>query len=184
MKKFFFIQLAFLLLSASGGNSGAYEYPFVNPYVASVIGTPAQYGVALPRKIKVRQFELVVFEERKIPDVFWYQDKLKYSLAYQQKKAPLIFVIAGTGSSYAAAKMQLLQKTFYQEGFHVISLSSPTHPNFIITASTSRVPGDIVDDSRDLYHVMKLAWQQVKDRIEVSEFYLTGYSLGVHRLHI
>ena len=81
MKKFFFIQLAFLLLSASGGNSGAYEYPFVNPYVASVIGTPAQYGVALPRKIKVRQFELLVFEERKIPDVFWCQDKLKYSLA-------------------------------------------------------------------------------------------------------
>ena len=119
-----------------------------------------------------------VFEDRKVPDVFWYQDRLRYSLAYQKEKAPLIFVIAGTGASYSTANMQLLQKAFYQAGFHVISLSSPTHPNFIVTASTSGVPGNIVDDSRDLYHVMERAWQQVKHRIEVSEFYLTGYSLG------
>jgi hypothetical protein len=72
----------------------------------------------------------------------------------------------------------MLQEAFYKAGFHVISLSSPTHPNFIVTASTSSVPGVSRDDSRDLYRVMELAWQQVKKRIEVSEFYLTGYSLG------
>ena len=132
----------------------------------------------MPGKIKLKQLKLRVFEDRKVPEVFWYQDRLRYSLAYQKERAPLIFVIAGTGGSYSTAKMQLLQKTFYQAGFHVISLSSPTYPNFIVTASTRRVPGNIADDSRDLYHVMELAWQQVKHRIEVSEFYLTGYSLG------
>ena len=132
----------------------------------------------MPGKIKLKQLKLRVFEDRKVPDVFWYQDRLRYSLAYQKERAPLIFVIAGTGASYSTAKMQLLQKAFYQAGFHVISLSSPTHPNFIVTASTRGVPGNIADDSRDLYHVMELAWEQVKHRIEVSEFYLTGYSLG------
>jgi len=178
MKKFVLVLFCSLLLTSSLSSAQAYDYPFSNPYVATVIGTPAQYGVPLPGKIKVKQLELRVFEDRKVPDVFWYQDKFRYSLAYQKEKAPLIFVIAGTGASYSTAKMQLLQKAFYQAGFHVISLSSPTHPNFIVTASTSGVPGNIVDDSRDLYHVMERAWEQVKHRIEVSEFYLTGYSLG------
>jgi hypothetical protein len=50
--------------------------------------------------------------------------------------------------------------------------------NFVVTASATCVPGNIVEDAQDLYRVMTLAWQQVKDRIKVSEFYLTGYSLG------
>ncbi len=167
-----------LFITASPNGLHAYDFPFTNPYVATVIGTPLKYRLPLPEKIRVRQLELTVFEDRKIPDLFWYLDKLHYSLAYQKKKAPLIFVIAGTGASYRTANMKLLQRIFYQAGFHVLSLSSPTHPNFIANASTSGVPGNIIDDSRDLYHVMELAWQQVKNRIQVSEFYLTGYSLG------
>jgi hypothetical protein len=50
--------------------------------------------------------------------------------------------------------------------------------NFVATASATCVPGNIVEDAQDLYRVMSLAWEQVKDRIKVSEFYLTGYSLG------
>jgi hypothetical protein len=178
MKKFVPVLFSCFLLTVALNSSQAYDFPFSNPYVATVIGTPLKYSVPLPEKIRVRQLELTVFEDREIPDVFWYLDKLNYSLAYQKKKAPLIFVIAGTGASYRTASMQLLQRIFYQAGFHVLSLSSPTHPDFIANASTSGVPGNIVDDSRDLYHVMELAWKQVQNRIEVSEFYLTGYSLG------
>jgi hypothetical protein len=50
--------------------------------------------------------------------------------------------------------------------------------NFVATASASCVPGNIVEDTQDLYRVMSMAWEQVKDRIKVSQFYLTGYSLG------
>jgi len=50
--------------------------------------------------------------------------------------------------------------------------------NFITTASETSLPGNIFEDARDLYRVMTLAWEQVKSRIKVSEFYLTGYSLG------
>jgi hypothetical protein len=50
--------------------------------------------------------------------------------------------------------------------------------NFIAMASATSVPGNIVEDSQDLYRVMTMAWEQVKGRIKVSEFYLTGYSLG------
>jgi hypothetical protein len=49
---------------------------------------------------------LTVFKRRKIPDVFWYHDEFRFSLAYQRKKAPLIFNIARTGSNYKAGKMR------------------------------------------------------------------------------
>ena len=74
--------------------------------------------------------------------------------------------------------MVSLTRVLYQAGFHVIALSSPTHPNFIINASTSHVPGDLADDAADLYQVMHTAWEAVKDDIEVSDFRLAGYSLG------
>jgi hypothetical protein len=50
--------------------------------------------------------------------------------------------------------------------------------NFVTMASANCVPGDIREDSQDLYRVMTMAYEQVKGRIKVTDFYLTGYSLG------
>ena len=71
-----------------------------------------------------------------------------------------------------------LQSIFYQAGFHVVNISSPTHANFITAASESSVPGILSDDARDIYHVMQKALEKVGNDIEVSDFYLAGYSLG------
>ncbi len=103
---------------------------------------------------------------------------MRYSLVSQEKPAPLIFVIAGTGAGYNSEKMQVLQRAFFQAGFHVLSLSSPTHPDFIVSASRTGIPGHLLEDSQDLYRVMRLAWLDIQHEIEVTEFYLTGYSLG------
>ncbi|UCF95592.1 MAG: alpha/beta hydrolase [Desulfobacterales bacterium] len=178
MRKFLIPVFILLLASAGWTSSGTYDYPFTNPYVATIIGTPSEFAAPLPEKIKSKNLRLTIFKDREVPSIFWPWDKLDYSLAYQKQPAPLIFIIAGTGASYNSGKMQLLAKAFFGAGFHVIAMSSPTHPDFIVNASQTGVPGNIQDDSRDLYHVMELAWQQVKDRIQVSQFYLTGYSLG------
>ncbi len=175
-----FILFLLILVSAIyfQAKSEAYDYPLLNEYAATIIGTPEEYKAMLPDNIRIRNMKLTVFRDREIPEVFWYEDKLRYSLVYQKVKAPLIWIIAGTGAGYNASKMQILQKAFFQAGFHVISLTSPTHPNFIVSASSTMVPGHIVNDSKDLYHVMELIWEKVKDSIDVSEFFLTGYSLG------
>jgi len=167
-----------LLTSPAWAEEPPYEYPIVNPYEATVIGTPAFGRPELPAKIRVEPLDIKVFGDRETPDVFWYWNTFRCSLAYQKGKAPLIFIVAGTGGSYNSSNMILLQKIFYKAGFHVINLSSPTAADFIVGASATQIPGNIADDTRDLYRVMDLAWKQVKDRIEVSEFYLTGYSLG------
>jgi hypothetical protein len=158
--------------------SVTYDYPFVNAYEATVLGTPSFYAAPLPKEIPAKDYTLTVFEDRQIPDVFWWDRGFRFSMVRQKEKAPLIFVVAGTGASYRSGKVVMLQKAFYQAGFHVLTLSSPTHSNFIINASTTAVPGHLVEDSRDLYHVMKLAYGMVKDDIEVSGFHITGYSLG------
>ncbi|MBW1852102.1 MAG: alpha/beta hydrolase, partial [Deltaproteobacteria bacterium] len=106
MKKFLLTLFGVVLASSSWASSGTYDYPLPNPYAATVIGTPTEYQMPLPEKIRLKMLELTVFEGHKIPDVFWYQNKLRYSLAYQKKKkAPLIFVIAGTGASFYSSKM-------------------------------------------------------------------------------
>jgi hypothetical protein len=179
MKKIVLVFCCVLLATMGWANTKPkYEYPIDNRYEATVVGTPMMYMAPVPMEINSKNMAMKVFKDRKTPKIFWYSDKLKYSLAYQKEKAPLIFIIAGTGAAYDSSKMKYLQRAFFQAGFHVICLTSPTHLNFIVTASTSMVPGHIEEDSEDLYRVMELAWEQVKDDIDVSEFHLTGYSLG------
>jgi hypothetical protein len=96
----------------------------------------------------------------------------------QKDPAPLVFIIAGTGAAYNSDKTQNMARAFYQAGFHVVSLSSPTYANFIVAASATSVPGHAFNDAEDLYRVMERIWDTLKDKIQVTDFYVTGYSLG------
>ena len=156
-----------------------YGYPIPGAYGATILGTPDQLKPELPKEVPVKQLALEIIPDRKKPDVFFYDEGLRCTLAYQKKKAPLVFLIAGTGSKHKAAKkLVTMMKQLYQAGYHVITLPSPTHPNFIINASHSHIPGDLTEDAADLYWAMEKAWNKVKGDIEVSDFYLGGYSLG------
>jgi len=171
--------LIFLTLLSSGiqANTAAYDYPIADPLAATVVGTPSEYRAVVERDIPRKQKKIVIFPERKVPGIV-VRSELLYSLAAQTVPSPLIFVIAGTGSSYHSAKMKLLEAAFYAKGFHVVSLSSPTYSNFIVTASSTHIPGRTSEDAADLYRVMKAIWEEQRQRLEVTDFYVTGYSLG------
>jgi hypothetical protein len=162
----------------SGSLAYAYDYPFADRYVATVLGTPAEYVYDLPKEVPLKFDTVKMFPKRQIPGILWNLDELHYSYLKQKGPAPLIFLVAGTGASFKSPKMQVMQKAFYQAGYHVVSLSSPTHPNFIVAASTSGVPGHLEEDSSDLYQVMQSIWEKLQKKVEVTEFFLTGYSLG------
>ena len=157
----------------------AYNYPILDGLAATVVGTPEEYQADLGEPVVFEKHKFKVFEDRITPDYFWYNDKITYGVMRQDKKAPLIFIIAGTGGNYAGPKNTAIARALYNEGFHVVSLPSPTYMSFIIAASKTTVPGLLDDDSHDLYNVMKLAWLiDLQNEIEVSDFYVTGYSLG------
>jgi hypothetical protein len=155
-----------------------YFYPYVNPLEATVMELPSYYRADIPDKVPTKTFSLTVFPDREIPKVFWYEDGLDFSLVYQKEKAPLVFIIAGTGARFNSPKMLNMQKALYQAGYHVISITSPTHMHFIVNASSTMTPGNLYEDAKDVYKVMQLAMDKVKKNIEVSSYHLTGYSLG------
>ncbi|MDD5170432.1 MAG: alpha/beta fold hydrolase [Syntrophales bacterium] len=167
-----------LLPAVSPASDDDYGYPISDTYEATILGTPANLRSPPPDRIWLKQLILDIIPGLKKPDVFFYDEGLRCTLAYQNKKAPLVFLIAGTGAGDRSPKIVAMMKALYKAGYHVITLPSPTYPNFIISASQSHVPGDITEDAADLYRVMENAWSKVKEDIEVSEFYLSGYSLG------
>jgi len=180
MKHLILLFILFLALPSVSGHAAddGYGYPIQGTYEATIMGTPATLMPELPAEMRTRQLVLNIFPDRVKPPIFFYDEGLLCTFAYQSKKAPLVFLIGGAGSSDQADKLVTMMKTLYKAGFHVISLPSPTHANFIISASKNSVPGDLTEDSADMYRAMETAWNQVKGDIEVSEFLLGGYSLG------
>ncbi len=162
--------------SASGPRN-VDDFPITDNLKATVLGTPDWVRKDFPA-IPVKVDRLSVFPERKAPDYLWYESQLRFSYAFQHKPAPLIFLIAGTGGAHNSSKNYALGRAFYNAGFHVVSLSSPTLPNFIVSASSTGVPGNAVLDAQDLYRVMALIRERFADAIDVSGYYLAGYSLG------
>lgn len=156
----------------------AYDYPIMNPYAATVIGMPPESKVDVSAMPAPEEKRLTLFRQRTVPDGFWYERGLRYGELLQDKPAPLVYVIAGTGGSHRAAKMQELAHLFYGAGFHVVLLPSPTHPNFIINASADYLSERPVAAARDLYRVMKRIDRRVRKETTVTGRMLTGYSLG------
>ncbi len=164
-------------LSSGWASTESYDFPFDNPFVATVVGTPPEYRADLPEKIPMKRRSITIFD-REVPDAVWFDKDLRYFQALQKGPAPLVFLIAGTGASFNGGKNTNMARAFYQAGFHVVSLSSPTFMNFIVAASESGVPGHAFQDAEDLYRVMERIWETLKGKIEVTDFYVTGYSLG------
>lgn len=167
-----------LVASLTQGAVENYDYPFEDRYVATVVGTPHADKAQLPKHIPFKKRRIVIFEDRKVPDAIWFERELRYSVALQKENAPLVFLIAGTGAAHNGGKNYDMARAFHQAGFHVISLSSPTYGNFVVAGSETGVPGDAKRDAADLYRVMERVWAELRTDISVTDFYLTGYSLG------
>ncbi|AVQ28797.1 MULTISPECIES: hypothetical protein [Fusobacterium] len=174
MKKII-VTLMILVFSISYGK---YEYPFQNPYMATILGSSTLMINGVSETVPTKVYKVKLPGSVEVPENLWYNDKFEFSLVPQKEKAPLIFLLAGTGSDYHAARMVFFQRIFYDAGYSVISITSPMHSNFIVNASSNRMPGMIMDDGKDVYNVMKETYKIVKDKVNVSDFYVVGYSLG------
>ncbi len=178
MKKLIFLTYIIVSTFIYTTEKNSYKYPYENRYESTILGgSTLMLDYPLP-KVKNKEYSIKINPTESIPKNLWYQEGFKFSLAKQKNTAPLIFVIAGTGSSHDSLKMKYLERIFHNKGYHVISISSPMHINFLLNAGTEKVPGLLMPDSQDIYKVMDLAYKKVKNKISVTDFYLTGYSLG------
>ncbi|RJG09991.1 serine/threonine protein kinase [Pseudomonas cavernicola] len=168
-------------LLAADIDAASYGYPLSNPFEATIATTPPELRPELPADADIDQadYDLKLRPEREfeLPDNFWPVTKLRYRLAEQEGPAPLVFIIAGTGAHYSSSLTEYLKKLFYGAGYHVVQLSSPTSYDFMTAASRHATPGVSTEDADDLYRVMQAVRAQ-HPKLEITDFYLTGYSLG------
>ena len=176
MKKLLNKVVLFLILSLT---AFSYNFPIDDPYSATIIGSATMMTPGVSENIPLKVYEIQIKDKKDIPDVFWYASKFKFSFSKQKnKKAPLIFVLAGTGSDYNTTRVKFMQRIFHDAGYHTIAISSQMSQQFMISASSNSVPGLLLEDNKDIYKAMKLAYNKIKDQVEVTDFYIMGYSLG------
>ena len=176
MKKLLSKIVLFTILSLT---AFSYNFPIDDPYSATIIGSATMMTPGVSENIPLKVYEIQIKDKKDVPDVFWYASKFKFSFSKQKnKKAPLIFVLAGTGSDYNTTRVKFMQRIFHDAGYHTIAISSQMSQQFMISASSNSVPGLLLEDNKDIYKAMKLAYNKIKDQVEVTDFYIMGYSLG------
>src|SRR4030088_2634378 len=187
------IALAAMLLGAASVHGGEIPAPAITPppapgpdtgladsagLRATVFGTPPQDRAPMPSRVPLAEIIISLPWARPVPDVFWFDRKLRVWLSAQDKPAPLAILISGTGSGGNTAKISILRGALYGAGYHVLTLPSPTFPGFIVSASSTGVAGDLIQDGRDLYAAMQQIIAHLPRRVRITDVDVLGYSLG------
>src|SRR6202044_2400542 len=82
------------------------------------------------------------------------------------------------GSDGNTSKLSVLRGALYGAGYHVLTVPSPTFPGFIVSASSTGVAGDLMQDSRDLYGALQQIIAHLPRRVRITDIDVLGYSLG------
>ncbi len=164
--------------TTAGAAAGDGAYPIEDPLAATVVGTPRAYRASLPRNLPRETRTLAPLIERRVPPPLAYAVPLEYGLIAQDEPAPLVFILAGTGAGAKSSKSNVIGRALYAEGYHVVTLPSPTSVGFMLGAATHPVPGRTSRDVADVYRLMQAVRDDLPVRVRVTGFALTGYSLG------
>jgi hypothetical protein len=170
---------AVLCLATISVQAAEYNYPYHDPFLATATtallsddGTKAEgrstivHVPALPGRNKLPNLEG--------------RGNVSINLYRQSHPAPLLFIVAGVGSTPFFGVAPYLASLFYRENFHVVILPSPMSWNFALSASRSGAPGYAPEDARDLYTVMQHTLATLKDRydLRITTIHFMGVSLG------
>jgi predicted alpha/beta-fold hydrolase len=162
-------------LAASGAATGLADSAALR---ATVYGTPAQDIAPMPQSVPLQQIDIALPWARPVPEVFWFDRRLRVWFSAQDKPAPLAIVISGAGSDGDTSKLSILRGALYGAGYHVLTMPSPTFPGFIVAASSTGVAGDLRQDSRDLHSAMRQIIAHLPRRVRITDIDVIGYSLG------
>jgi hypothetical protein len=145
---------------------------------ATVFGTPPKDMASLPKKVPLSEINVRLPWRLPVPAVYWFDKKLRVWLTAQDKPAPLAIVISGTGSDGNTAKLGVLRAVLYGAGYHVLTMPSPTFPGFIVSASSTGVAGDLMQDGQDLYAAIQEILSHLPRKVQITDIDVLGYSLG------
>jgi len=132
----------------------------------------------MPSRVPLAEINIALPWARPLPDVFWFDRKLRVWFSAQDKPAPLAILISGTGNDGNTAKLSVLRGALYGAGYHVLTMPSPTFPGFIVSTSSTGVAGDLMQDGQDLYAAMRQIVAHLPRKVRITDIDVLGYSLG------
>jgi hypothetical protein len=179
MMRIHFIVFITLCLSLASVEAAEYKYPYHDPYLATAT-TAILNDDGLTPRLKSQMVHVPGLPGRNQLPSLEGRGELSVALYRQNRPAPVLFILAGLGSSPYFGIAPYLATLFYQQGFHIVILPSPMSWNFALSASRSGAPGYAPEDARDLYEVMQKALSTVRDRYNVTATGINflGVSLG------
>lgn len=124
------------------------------------------------------EMDLALPWRRPVPQIFWFDKRLRVWLSAQKRPAPLAIIISGTGSDANTSKLSVLRAVLYGAGYHVLTMPSPTFPGFIVSASSTGIAGDLMQDGHDLYAAMGEIIAHLPKKTRITDVHVLGYSLG------
>ena len=145
---------------------------------STVFGTPPQDIAPLPDRVPLLEINAMMPWARPVPEIFWFDKRLRVWFSAQDKPAPLAIVIAGTGGDGNTSTLSTLRAVLYGAGYHVLTMPSPTFPGFIVSTSSTGVAGDLQQDGRDLYAAMQRIVGHLPRKVKITDVDVLGYSLG------
>lgn len=107
-------------------------------------------------------------------------EKLKFTYWLQDERAPVVYIIPGLGAHRLNRSSLGLAELIYRSGFSVVSVSSAFHPEFIESASTTRLPSYAPVDVRDVRNALTAIDGQMQSMHpnRMTSRALLGYSMG------
>jgi hypothetical protein len=179
------IVLAMACVVAVPAAAEDYNYPYRDPYLATVTGATLNADGLTPG-IKRQVVHVPVLPDRDhLPGLAGLpglapRGALSVALYRQKAPAPLVFILPGTGSTPYFGLATYFAKLLYQRGAHVVILPSPMSWNFALAASRTGAPGYTPDDARDLYGAMQrvLPVLAARQNVKVTRVSFLGLSLG------
>src|ERR1700682_4458478 len=145
---------------------------------ATVFGPSPQALAPMPQTVPLQEINIALPWARPVPDVFWFDRRLRVWFSAQPKPAPLAILISGIGSDGNTTKLSLLRGALYGAGYHVLTMPSPTFPGFIVSTSSTGVAGDLLQDGHDLYAAMQRIIAHLPRHVRITDVDILGYSLG------
>ena len=156
----------------------AVDYPYKdNAIMATVMGTPSSqwYKLKKGKAPKVKKFKTI----KKVPEILRQWSDYEYGVWTQKNSAPLMILVSGTGSLYNSGLTMYMANVFYDRGYNVIALSSPTTMPYIVSQSKNNYAGYIKDESTHMYELIATAVSREKaEGMKVTKTHIGGYSLG------
>lgn len=134
-----------------------------------------------PKEDLTTEGNLVLFPQRLDTPLVEHGAKVRFKYQIQKnKRAPLVFLIPGTGGQYSSTTSLYIAEKLFALGYHIVTVDNPFHWRFAVSASASGLPGNPAVDSSDLYRVLLEVRKYLKAQtgIRPSSYSLAGYSLG------